>query len=50
MLTFAGMRAQDIVADKAGKAKDVIVDKSGDAAYRVGDAAKGVMDQARRRK
>ena len=29
------------MVDKAGKAKDVIVDKTGDAAYKVGDAAKG---------
>lgn len=50
VLTCAGTLAQDVVADKAGKAKDVIVDKSGDAAYRIGDAAKGVKDQARRHK
>ncbi len=35
------LNVQDVVVDKAGKAKDVIVDKTGDAAYKVGDAAKG---------
>lgn len=41
------LHVQDVVVDKAGKAKDVIVDKTGDAAYKVGDAAKG---HANRRK